>query len=278
MSDYEGLVSDPSVAEGAEEVAVACASDPVSAFDDLIREVQDLAASASARSVAVAEIDDACCSYGEGAGSGAIMRRDIGVELGGSNGATCAMVLTTSDEDLVRDGRVSVIGPDFDEVEEGAVLPFAQMVLIGGSSLKGADVQVLEEIQKVRNWVRGYQVRTTTNEIAARVSKELKEAGFTLGHLGKALAALARSAHPEAAKVEVVFVTASNDEVKALRPLANRWVDHSREIRRCAMAEIGIDIDCPSGGHCGKCKDKDTCDQVRRIQAMRRTAKRAEAV
>lgn len=274
MSDQEGFASELSTSEGAEEAAVACASDPVSAFDDLIREVQVLADAASARSVAMAKIDDARCSYGEGAGGGVVMRRDIGIELGGGSAATCAMVLTTSDGDLVRDGRVSVIGPDFDEVEEGAVLPFAQMVLIGGSSLTGTDVQALEEIQKVRNWVHGYQVRTTTNEIAARVSKELKAAGFTLGHLGKALAALARSAHPEAAKVEVVFVTASSDEVKALRPLANRWVDRSREIRRCAMAEIGIDIDCPSGGHCGKCKDKDTCDQVRRIQAMRRTAKR----
>lgn len=278
MSDQVGFASELSTSEAAEEAAVACASGPVSAFDDLIREVQVLADAASARSVAMAEIDGACCSYGEGAGGGVVMRRDIGIELGGGNAATCAMVLTTSDGDLVRDGRVSVIGPDFDEVEEGAVLPFAQMVLIGGSSLTGADVQALEEIQKVRNWVHGYQVRTTTNEIAARVSKELKAAGFTLGHLGKALAALARSAHPEAAKVEVVFVTASSDEVKALRPLANRWVDRSREIRRCAMAEIGIDIDCPSGGHCGKCKDKDTCDQVRRIQAMRRTAKRAGAI
>lgn len=254
-----------------------CADEPITAFDGIIGQLREIDFSAPSREVEASEEGASSFEYGEEAGRGVILRKDVGVELGGGNAATCAMVLTTADEGLVHDGRITVIGPDISQLSADEPAPFAQIVLIGGSELVGADSQGLEEIQKVRNWVQGYQARTTTNEIAARVSKDLVARGFSLADLGEALIALARSTSPKAQAVEVLFVTSSSDDVKRLRPLANEWLEQSRGLRRCAMAEIGIDIDCPSGGHCGKCKDKDTCDQVRRIQAMRRNAKQTAA-
>lgn len=270
------LAANEAVSAAAGEAAL-CADEPISDFDGIIRDVRALEfrdALCTERDVRAADVP---LVYGDGAGGGMIMRRDIGVELGGGNAATCAMVLPTSDVSLVRDGRVTIVGSDACALSPGDAAPFAQIILVGGSDLVGSDAQVLVEAQKVRNWVRGYQVRTTTDEIAARVSIELMEQGFSLMHLGRALIDLMYSLDDRVESVEVIYVTSSSEDVRAFRPLARQWVERSYELRRSAMAKIGIDIDCSSGGHCGKCKDKNTCDQVRRIQAMRRTTKQTAA-
>lgn len=261
--------------EGAHDIR--CAREPISSFDGIIGELRALDFDGATRVEADVLAHDVPLTYGKGAGGGMVMRRNLGAELGGGNAATCAMVLPTSDVSLIRNGKVTIIGRDVGELPAAETAPFAQIILVGGSSFLGADAQALEETQKIRNWVQGYQVRTTTDEIAARVSAELVERGFSLAHLARALIELVHSIDERTESVEVIFVTSSSEDVRALRPLARQWAERSRELRRCTMAEIGIDIDCPSGGHCGKCKDKDTCDQVRRIQAMRRTAKQTEA-
>ena len=62
---------------------------------------------------------------GPGASSGVILRGDTFVELGSPDAGSCAFFLWTDNPSLIRDGRITIIGPDIQETP-GASLPFGQ--------------------------------------------------------------------------------------------------------------------------------------------------------
>lgn len=250
-----------------EAAAATLACGPLTAFDELIGEVRRLPMWGSAR--AAQAPTDVPCAFGEHAGRGIIMKRNTFAELGGGSEGACALVLPTSDETLVEDGRITIAGPDISSLTRGCVAPFAQIILVAGAGLTGASYQDLEDVQKVRDWVSGYQLRSTPGAVYARVSDEAAQAGFSLAHLGRALIELVRATDEQARAVEVLFVTSTPEDVRRFDPLRERWRNVAHDLRRVVMAASGIDIDCPSGGHCGACKDRGTCQEVRRIQALR---------
>ncbi|MHA1432155.1 MAG: hypothetical protein ACTSRV_17455 [Candidatus Freyarchaeota archaeon] len=71
-------------------------------------------------------------------GRGIILREDTFVELGNPKSASAALVLWTENPELVRDGYITIVGPDIPEVE--GYLPFAQITLtrVLGLGLPGA--------------------------------------------------------------------------------------------------------------------------------------------
>ena len=65
---------------------------------------------------------------------GIILRGDTFVELGNPEPGSCAFLLWTDNPSLVRDGKITLIGPDIQE-SPGASLPFAQVLMVGGTGL-----------------------------------------------------------------------------------------------------------------------------------------------
>ena len=73
-----------------------------------------------------------------------------------------------------------------------------------------------------------------------------------------------------ATAVECLFVTSSRQDVAKVASLRGEAARISHDLRKESWAQRGIDIDCKSGGHCGRCADKDICDRVRAIEHMRK--------
>lgn len=246
-------------------------------------------------------INSAPISIGPHAGKGIVLRTNTAVELGGTSEGSCALILPTCDETLVHDKRVTLIGPDIPALCQGnlagknsastaattanaaaqnqaaptpssatTTIPFAQIILVAGRNLTDEDFFSLEQCQHIKDYIDGYLVRSSTGQVHSRVSYQLAEAGFTLPLLASALADMTRKACSAVSNVEVIFVTSSGELLKRLMPLRSAWIATSHDIRKARWMEKGIDIDCPAGGHCGSCSDKDTCDRVRAIARMRK--------
>ncbi len=71
-------------------------------------------------------------SVGPKASSGIILRGDTFVELGNPDIGSSAFVLWTDKTTLIRDGSITLIGPDIPE-SAGASLPFGQVLMVGGT-------------------------------------------------------------------------------------------------------------------------------------------------
>ena len=171
---------------------------------------------------------------------------------------------------LVHDGCVTIVGPDIPELAQDCVHPFAQVILVAGAGLTGEDHQGIEDCQDAKDWIDGYLVRGGAGELWTRISRDLFARGLSFAQLGSALGALIKERQPKVCCVEIVFITSSKADVEQLCALRNAWKDASHGLRHDTWMGKGLDIDCPSGGHCGSCGDKEICDQVRKIQRMRR--------
>jgi CO dehydrogenase/acetyl-CoA synthase beta subunit len=207
---------------------------------------------------------------GPGASSGIILRGDTFAELGSPEAGSCAFPLWTNDLSLVKDGRVTLIGPDIQE-STGASLPLGQVVIVGGDGLGDEEHAALEQSQYVSDRIEGYMIRSTPGRLWSRVSKEAAGKGFGFEVLGKALLAIFKSEIPKIQSMEVVFVTSDPEDLKPLEDIAEQVRTIGTQIARKTWLARGVDIlECTMGWDCKSCSDKTVCDEIREIVKIRK--------
>ena len=194
---------------------------------------------------------------------GVILKEDTFVELGSPKTASSAFVLWTENLDLVNDELITLIGPDIREAN-GGYLPFGQIVLVGGTEIKPKHYRKLKEFQYVDN-LEGYMVRAVPQRqrVWSRVSKAAVEKGFSIETLGGALISNFKSI-PQVDKVEVVFVTSSEKDVRELGRIAedvwNVWRRSEKAIPKRAVPEY----------NCATCENLEICEEIWKMLQLRK--------
>jgi CO dehydrogenase/acetyl-CoA synthase beta subunit len=207
---------------------------------------------------------------GFGASTGIIFKEDTFVELGNPKTASCAFVLWTDKPTLVRDGRITLVGPDIAE-SQGRSLPFAQVLILGGSALQEEEQEALDRSQYVFDQVEGYMVRSVPQRMWSRVSRAAVDKGFGFEALGRALMGLCKTRLPQVDAMEVLFVTSSKEDVASLGTIAAQVAKISRDIRRKSLVRrLDGTYECVTGYRCDACSEKPICDDVRRLVALRK--------
>jgi CO dehydrogenase/acetyl-CoA synthase beta subunit len=211
---------------------------------------------------------------GPGANPKIILRSDTFIELGSPDAGSCAVVLWTDTPSLIRDGRITLIGPDVREAA-GSSLPYGQIVLVGGKDLSAEEHLAIGQAQYVADQIEGYMVRSSSRNIWSRVSKDAAAKGFGFETLGRSLMAIYKSSLPKVQAMEIVFVTSSKQDVLRLNDIAREVRDLSAEIVNEHWKARGYDLDCELD--CRSCHDKEVCDDVRKMIAARLRKERKTA-
>ena len=212
---------------------------------------------------------------GSGAQPSVILKEDTYVELGSPSQASCAFLLWTEKLSLIRDGRITLIGPDIHE-SMGKSLPFGQVLIIGGAELKEEHQTMLEWGQYVSDRIEGYMIRSVPQRMWSRVSKEAAERGFCFETLGRALMAIVKSELPMVEATEILFVTSDKEDVEKLESIAKQVEKITRDIKK---GKYVIEVDgtylCTDGLDCSVCLDKDICDNIRELIILRKSNNRS---
>jgi CO dehydrogenase/acetyl-CoA synthase beta subunit len=207
---------------------------------------------------------------GSGFSHGIVLRGDTFVELGNPDRGSCSFLLWTDNPSLVRDGRITLIGPDIQE-SAGGSLPFGQVLIMGGIGLSREEHSLLEQNQYVSNQIEGYMIRTTAQHMWSRVSKKAAEKGFCFETLGRALAAIFKSEVPKVQTVEILFVTSSKEDLEQLDNISRQVQKIARDIMRENWKAKGFDtFECNRGWDCSSCPDKPVCDDIRQLSIVRK--------
>ncbi len=207
---------------------------------------------------------------GPGANPGIILRGDTFAELGSPLAGSCALVLWTDRPPAVRDGRITLLGPDIPE-SEGASLPFGQILIVGGEGLSEQDHERMLQHQYVADQIEGYMIKSAPDRIWSRVSRAAAEKGLDFHALGKALMAVFRSEEPGIETMEIIFITSSKEDVQGLDPVVAQVKKISREIVKETWKVKGIDLECQMD--CNSCGDKIVCDDIRGVIAVQKKQK-----
>ena len=149
-----------------------------------------------------------------------VLSEDTWLELGNPKTSSSAPVLVTDSLDLVRDGAITLIGPDVSEAQGS--LPFAQILLIASNELQDEDYRKINSFQYELE-LRGYMIKAIPSSLTiwSRVSRESAGEGFSFEILGKAIIAGYKSAF-KIPSIEVIFVTSSEEDVEELEDLRHK--------------------------------------------------------
>jgi CO dehydrogenase/acetyl-CoA synthase beta subunit len=214
---------------------------------------------------------------GPDANPGIILRGDTFLELGNPEAGSCAFLLWTDNPSLIRDGRITLIGPDIQE-SQGANLPFCQILMVGGEELGEGEHSALEQSQIIPDQIEGYMIRSTSERMWSRVSKDAASKGFSFETLGRALTYVFKSQMTKVQAMEVLFVTSSKEDVERFEGMASQIREISKNIIKEAWLAKGFDIECTLGGDCDSCDSKPVCDDIREVIAIRKRSEEEQTV
>ncbi|MCK4963869.1 MAG: CO dehydrogenase/CO-methylating acetyl-CoA synthase complex subunit beta, partial [Dehalococcoidia bacterium] len=178
--------------------------------------------------------------YGAGFEGERVRKEQMHVQFGGKY--TDAFELVRGRPmDEVEDGRIKLIGPDIDEVEQGSALPLGVIVEVAGRDFREDFETVLERrIHEFASWAYGVFHMGQRAIVWARISKEAFAKGFRLCHYGELLVA---KMHEEFSGIlDKLQVTIITDAEKLKEPLGEaKVIYHQRDERIMGMKDEDID-------------------------------------
>ncbi|MEN6443539.1 MAG: acetyl-CoA decarbonylase/synthase complex subunit alpha/beta [Methanoregula sp.] len=180
-----------------------------SSSDDIVRTGMDI--KGIRVTVTAIPIPMACSPAFEGK---SIRKEEMFVEFGGGRSPAFEL-LRMRNAGEIEDGKVTVIGPEIDAMQEGSANPLAIIIEVAGKTMKKDYEPVLERrIHNFVNYGEGSWHVAQRDIIWVRISKEAVAKGVKIEHIGKLLASKFRMDFPNL--LDAVSVTLITDKEKVL--------------------------------------------------------------
>jgi len=170
-----------------------------------------------------------------------VRRPDMHVEFGGKY-STCFEYVTMRDMDEVEDGKVEVIGPEIDTVEEGGAMQLGIYLEVAGRKMQKDFESILERrIHSTANYAHGVFHMGQRDLAWVRVSKDAFAAGWRLRHFGDVIIAELKNEMGAIIDKVQAIITTDQYKIDELLPEAQAAY-HERDERMGEMTDESVDI------------------------------------
>ena len=155
--------------------------------------------------------------------------------------STAFEYLCTREMDEIEDGKIELIGPDVDTIEEGGALPLGILIEVAGRKMQKDFESIFErQVHNYLNQAMGIFHMGQRDIIWMRISKDAYKKGFRLNHFGIILHAQLHELFGEI--VDKVQVTLITDKDKAEEVVKEAWAAYRfRDERIAGMTDESVD-------------------------------------
>jgi acetyl-CoA synthase len=180
-------------------------------------------------------------NYGPSFEGETIRKGEMYAEFGGGRTPAFELVRMVGEEEIT-DGKVTLLGPDIDEIPEGGSLPLGIVVKIFGRKMQVDFEGVLERrIHYFVNYGEGLWHVAQRDLCWLRISKEARAKGFKLSHLGEILVAKFKDEFPAIVdRVEVTLLTDREQVEQMLAVARERYA--ARDARLKGLTDEAVDV------------------------------------
>lgn len=192
-----------------------------------------------------------------------VLMGDVGVELGSPETESLCLLLWTGDASLIKNGAITLIGPDLGEAGSRSIA-FGKIVLLSVEGFTEENTsRRYREMEQMRFLLdlKGYMIRAASQYRRewSRVSRDALNKGFSLSILGSSLMRMFREID-YIRGMEIIFITESADAVREIR---NMTGDTARIIAAMNKMAEEMNFDC------SECEYLDVCDDAEYLRKMR---------
>ncbi|MHA1930574.1 MAG: CO dehydrogenase/CO-methylating acetyl-CoA synthase complex subunit beta [Candidatus Thorarchaeota archaeon] len=172
--------------------------------------------------------------------------KDMFVELGGPKMEKKFELAIARDMKDIEDEKVTVIGPDLKDMEEGSYHPLGIVIEVAGKDIETDLEGVIERrLHEYVNFVEGLMHLNQRYDIWIRLSKKSFEKGFnSLEYLGKVLIRLYKSEMNIIENIQVTFITDPELVVEKYDDAINRYNARDERARGLSDAEVDTFYGC----------------------------------
>ncbi len=169
-----------------------------------------------------------------------VRKDDLAVEFGGKY-TTAFEHLSMLKLEEVEDGKIEVLGPEIDDVQDLAQLPLAIRVEVAGRKMQKDFESILERyIHTFLSMPMGVMHLGQRDVIWLRISKTARNAGFKFRHLGVVLRSLLLNEFPSIVDKVQVRIYTETEEVERLAVAARAAYDE-RDRRMGELTDEAVD-------------------------------------
>jgi len=138
-----------------------------------------------------------------------IRRKNMQVELGGPQQEHKFELARVKKPEEIEDGKVSIIGPDIKDMDEGSSHPLGIIIEVAGGKLEPELEGVIERrIHEYSNFIEGFMHLNQRYDIWLRLDKKSFQKGLnSFEYIGKVLQRLFKSELSIVEKIQVTFIT-----------------------------------------------------------------------
>ena len=171
-----------------------------------------------------------------------IRGREMQVELGGPREEYKFELVQAKELDEIEDGKITIIGPDLQDINSGTNTPFGMIIDVGGVEIEKDLEGVIERrLHEYVNFIEGFMHLNQRYDIQMRLSKKSYEKGFnTFNLFGEVLFRLYKSEMPFIEKMQIEFIT-DPEKVKEIYPTAME-IYEARDARARGMSDDEVDV------------------------------------
>ncbi len=173
---------------------------------------------------------------------GEIIRRgDMQVEVDGSR-VDCFELVCTREAAEIEDHKITVIGPEIDDIPVGSKISLSYTVDVAGKAMQPDFESVMErKFHAYINCIEGVMHTGQRDMIRIRISKSDFEAGFKFRHIGEVLYAKIKSEFEAVVDKCQVTIVVDAEQNKELRAKANE-VFAKRDDRLSSMTDESVPV------------------------------------
>lgn len=143
--------------------------------------------------------------------------------------------------DEVTDGKIEVVGPEVDSMQEGSSAPLGILIEVAGRKMVQDFEPILErQIHRFLNYAMGVFHMGQRDMNWVRISKDAKKAGFKIKHFGDILMAKLKDEYGAIVDKTQVTIYTNEKDIQNILPEAKK-VFTARDDRMAGMTDESVD-------------------------------------
>ncbi|MCX6357202.1 MAG: acetyl-CoA decarbonylase/synthase complex subunit alpha/beta, partial [Candidatus Aureabacteria bacterium] len=169
-----------------------------------------------------------------------VRKEEMAAQFGGKYSTALEYLYSTTPAE-VRDGVITLHGPDIDAIGEGGTLPLGIVVKVAGRKMQKDFEAILERhVHHFLSQAMGVMHIGQRDVVWLRISREAKKAGFRMRHLGEILRAKLVNDFPSIVDKVQVDIHTEEAGVKEWLPVA-RTAYRERDLRLKNLVDEAVD-------------------------------------